>query len=444
MEKSGSVTGDLVALRDPTGPASSRTVIDDAPPSVRSGPLGELATGWKALVGCMIGIAIGVISIPVVTLSLFMAGFQHDFGWTRTEVSGAYTVLLVVVLLTSPVVGIICDRINPRNVVLFSHVALGLAFLAFSRLGGNISHFILGYGMMALIASGASTVAFARVISANFVQARGFALGVGMSGFGITSLLMPLVLTPYITEHGWRNSFIALGITVLVVAPLVYALLPSAARGLRQRSQLEPQADIAGFTFGEALRSPIFWTLGIAFALISLGISGINVHFVSMMTDIGMSPVRAGAIASGIGASTIVIRLLTGWLLDRFDAHVVATGMVIAAAACLFAFAMDARFALAGAIAYGLGIGSEIDIVGYLTARHFGMRAYGKIYGMLYAEVLLGSSLSPMLYGLIFQRTGGYFLALVGASLCLAFAAVLIIRMPRTSGLAGIQTEHAS
>lgn len=97
------------------------------------GAVRRAGDGLKALAGRMIGIAIGVISIPVVTLSLFMAGFQHDFGWTRTEVSGAYTVLLAVVLLTSAVVGVICDRVSPRSVVLFSHVALGLAFLAFSR-----------------------------------------------------------------------------------------------------------------------------------------------------------------------------------------------------------------------------------------------------------------------------------------------------------------------
>ena len=398
---------------------------------VISSPSAELLTGWKVLLGSTVGIAIGVISMPVVALSIFMSGFEHDFGWTRTEVSGAFTALIVVLLFTAPIVGLICDRMSARNVVLFSHLGLGAAFLLFSRMGGDFTLFLIGFGLMALLASGASTVAFARIISANFVQARGMALGVGMSGFGITSLLMPLLLVPFVAQNGWRNGFIVLGVTVIATAPLVYALLASATRSPKHQPEIKVGAE--GFAFSEAIRSPTFWIMGVAFALISLGISGINVHFVSMMTDVGLSPTRAGALASAIGASTIVIRLVTGWLIDRFDAQYVATGMLVAAAVCLFVFAIGgATFALAGAIAYGLAFGSELDIVGYLTARRFGMRAYGRIYGTLYAAILFGSALSPILYGLTFQRTGEYLLALQGAALCMAVAAVLIFFMPRT------------
>ena len=403
------------------------------PAKLPRGPWVELARGWRVLVGSMAGIAIGVISMPVVTLSIFMSGLQHDFGWSRTEVSSAFTVLIAVLLLTSPIVGIICDRVSARIVVLFSHLGLGLAFMAFSKIGGDIKFFLIGFGCMALIGSGASTVAFARIISANFVQARGLALGAGMSGFGITSLVMPLLLAPYVAHHGWRNGFMVLGAAVLVLAPLVYLLL-GGTRNSGHRTEIEIPASVEGLAFSDALRSSTFWTMGIAFALISLGISGINVHFVSMMTDVGLSPAKAGAIAGAIGASTIIIRLVTGWLIDRFDAQLVATAMFTAAAACLLLFAAgNLRFALAGAIAYGLAFGSELDIVGYLTARHFGMRAYGRIYGTLYAAILLGSGLSPVLYGLIFQRTGGYHLALQGAAVCIATAAILVFFMPRTS-----------
>ena len=394
----------------------------------------ELGRGWKILFGCTLGLAIGVISIPVVALSIFMAGFQRDFGWSRTEVSGAYTVLLVIVLMTSPVIGWLCDRVNVRSVTLFSHCALGLAFLGFSRLGGDLTLFIIAFGVMALAASGASTVAFSRVLSANFVKSRGLALGIGMSGFGVTSLLMPLLMVPYVSDHGWRNGTIIVGVVVLALAPLVSVLLPGGKRADEQSPGSTTQVDVSGLTFAAALQKPTFWTLAFAFALISLGVSGINIHFVSMMTDVGMAPARAGAIASGIGVSTIVIRLVTGWLIDRFEAQVIAALMVATAAACLFAFATwGAVFALAGAFAYGLGIGSELDIVGYLTARHFGMRAYGRIYGTLYAAVLAGSAFSPLLYGMVYQQTGQYVLALEGAALCMSVAAVMIFLMPRAA-----------
>lgn len=270
----------------------------------------EFTKGWKVLAGSLLGIAIGVISMPVAALSIFMPGLQHEFGWTRAEVSGAFTVLVLVLLVTSPFVGLICDRIRSRNVVFISQLGLAAAFFLFSRIGGNVTHFLIGFGVMALIGSGASTVAFARIISANFVHARGLALGIGMNGFGLTSLVMPLFLVPYVARHGWRDGFVILGVTTLVLAPLVYVLLSGNARV--ENRQPDAGLEAGGVDFAEAFRSRKYWVMAVAFTLTSLGISGLNVHFVSMMTDAGLSPARAGAIASAIGASTIGIRLATG------------------------------------------------------------------------------------------------------------------------------------
>jgi MFS family permease len=91
----------------------------------------------------------------------------------------------------------------------------------------------------------------------------------------------------------------------------------------------------------------------------------------------------------------------------------------------------DSPFALAGALAIGLSFGAEVDLVGYLTARYFGLRSYGRLYGVLYAVVIAGTALSPLGYGLIVDRTKSDSFGLIAASILLLTAAALFCTMRR-------------
>ena len=287
---------------------------------------------------------------------------------------------------------------------------------------------------MAVLGAGASTVSFARIISANFVKARGLALGLAMCGTGLSNMLMPMLLVPYVAAHGWRDGFVALGIVTLIAAPLVFLLLCKANNAPEAVQESPAAVGIAGASFTQAIAMPAFWLLAVTFLLVALGIGGMAVHFVAMLTDAGLSPGRTGAISSVLGSSMIMVRVLTGSLIDRYHATTVTAVMLILAAMCLLSFAtFGASLAIAGAIAFGLAYGSELDIVGFLTARLFGMRAYGRIYGALYSAILLGAAISPVGYGLIFQTTGTYVLALRIASALLACAAFLMLLLPRIS-----------
>ena len=86
--------------------------------------------------------------------------------------------------------------------------------------------------------------------------------------------------------------------------------------------------------------------------------------------------------------------------------------------------------AIFGAVAVGLSIGAELDLIGYFTARYYGLKAYGRIYGILYAVVLVGSALSPVVYGLAVDMTHSYQAMLYAASGILAVCMVLFLALP--------------
>jgi hypothetical protein len=139
-------------------------------------------------------------------------------------------------------------------------------------------------------------------------------------------------------------------------------------------------------------------------------------------------------IASTAGIVQIVSRVGCGWLCDRIFAPYVATGILLASSAGVASLAYaGVSAALLGPVAFGLAMGAEIDLIGYLTARYFPMRAYGRTYGLFYAVTLSGAALSPVAYGAVFDAYHNYVLAFEAAALGLLGCALLFLTLPRFS-----------
>lgn len=390
----------------------------------------ELSRGWTLILGSILGIGVGVISLPAAAVAFFMPALQAEFGWSRTTLSLASTIVTCAIVATSPFVGWLADRISALAIISFSLSALAAGFLALSTLGADVSFYLAGFGIMAVLASGSSVVPYARLISANFVLRRGAALGMAMTGNGLAGVLLPLFLVPHIAGHGWRSGFVLLAGLVLFVLPLVLVLL--------WRSNAPAGASVSaddkggGVEFLPAIGSRTFVLLMSCFGLVMLGVMGLQIHFVSFLTDSGYSAGTIGLFASIGGATAIVSRILTGWLADRYFAPRVAAAMIAAASLLMAALAWHGgEWALLGTLAGGLAIGSEIDMIGYLTARYFGMRAYGRIYSLLYSACLAGSSLSILGYGLVVDSSGTYHQAIIVGSALLAVSALLLLTLPR-------------
>ena len=143
------------------------------------------------------------------------------------------------------------------------------------------------------------------------------------------------------------------------------------------RSMRRPQVRLAvlkGVTLSEGLRSPVLYKLLMASALFSFTAIGAVVHFVPILTDAGAAPLAAAGIASLIGIFSIVGRIGTGLLLDRFPGHIVGAIAfmlpIIAAVLLLFDGANPLSQSVAAA-AIGLTVGSEVDVIAFLAVETF-------------------------------------------------------------------------
>jgi predicted MFS family arabinose efflux permease len=129
-----------------------------------------------------------------------------------------------------------------------------------------------------------------------------------------------------------------------------------------------------------------------------------------------------------VGLSTMAGRLLSGYLVDKIFAPFVAASFFLLP--CLGIYLLDSTISpVAGIISLGLASGTEIDMIGFLTSRYFGMKRFGQLYGYLFASFVVGSAIGPSMMGLAFERLHSYEPALwtFGAFMLLASAAILCL-----------------
>jgi len=397
--------------------------------------------GWWMVAISFLGLAFGQTSLAFLTLGVFMKPFNQEFGWTRGQVAMALSVGAFVLLFATPFVGRIIDRVGAKKILLPSMAALGVALCSMYFLTDSLVRFYFMFAVVGVVGAAANNVSYVRILSAWFVRHRGLSIGIASSGvaagqsFGIT------LAQHFITDQGWRMAYVALGASVLFVGlPIVALFIKNDPKDMG----LEPCGadDAAGekislsyyVSKAEALRMPVFWALIFLAFFMATALHGIQIHFVPLLLDAGLSPGQVtGLLVSVLSVGAIVGRVGTGFLFDRFFAPYVAIGVFGLPIIGLFLVLSHVGLPglCVGAFFFGIGLGSESDVLGYFTSRYFGLKSMAELYGYIFGAFMAGSSAGPALYGIVQGNTGNYDATLFASIGMLLFVCVVCAFLPR-------------
>ena len=376
--------------------------------------LAEFRRGGVVLLGCFLGVVLSAPAMSAYLAGVFLQPLENEFNWSRAAISLQTLFGVAAFALTAPLVGGLVDRVGVRRVALISFLLFAAAQYAMSHLTSSLLFYYALSMMLAVVASGTTPVVFTKVINAWFDKARGLALGITLLGTGVTATLGPILLTDYVDTNGWRVGYQALALVILVGTVFIVPLIrdyPQLTDGQEQQSN---PLNGLGVSVRDAVRSREFLLTAVAFIVVSLSIGGLLLHFIPMMTEYGMTRAEAARTASLMGVSVLVGRIVTGILIDRFFAPRVALVMMVGAGLGFLALLVGGvQMAFITALAVGFTIGAEIDLIGYLAARYFGLKNYGAIYGILYGLTIFGIGIAPLFTGLIYDAFGNYTIALV-------------------------------
>jgi len=332
------------------------------------------------------------------------------------------------VVVSGPVAGQLVDRFGVRRVSAVSFVLLGLAWGAAGLSNGVLMAFYASAVAVAVLGCGTLSGPLTKVVAGWFVHNRGLALGLALcgvlAGVSVTAQAIPRAISTW----GWSAGYAVLALMALFAAPV-------ALFGLKERSETTADATLVhdGATLSEALRQPVFWMLGFAFCAFFLASTGVIVHLVPHLGTHGVTPVEAAGYMVVMSASGAVARIVVGWLADRLSAPrlLIAIYLLSAAAYLALLYGSPGWAMFLAVAAIGFAIGTEQDLIAYLSAAYFGLRHYGAVSGVLYSMYAFGAASGSVLAAVLFDAQGSYRAFYAFAVACALLGAAIFVAVGR-------------
>jgi predicted MFS family arabinose efflux permease len=238
-------------------------------------------------------------------------------------------------------------------------------------------------------------------------------------GVGLGAFIGPSLAQFFIDERGWRQAYLGLaGFVLLIALPAVAIFLRGSPEevGLLPDGATAPvtpeprNTPIPGLTLSEAIRTRTFWLLCGIFFIIAGCCTGTTAHLAPLLTDKGISGRSAAFATSIFGFASIIGRVASGYLIDRFFAPRVAAITFAGAAIgiAMLSSGANQHAAYLAAFLIGLAIGTETDLMPYLISRYFGMRSMAELYGCAFGSYTFGNATARYLIAAGYDHTGSY------------------------------------
>lgn len=409
-----------------------------APDRARAG-YGEFRQGWRLVLASMLGVALGATPVPFYTIGLFAPQLAHAFHWRFGQIQLGVLISSLVTTACLPVVGVIADRIGVRATALTSLALFGLSFMSFALSTPSLMQFYVTWAVMGVLGAGTLPITWTRAINNQFDERKGLALGLCLMGTGVFGILSKPLVTWWIAVLGWRGAYIAVGLLpILIALPVGLLFFHEGAQRLDRAGQkaadAERRAAAAGFSVPQALHDWRFWLIGVAVTATAFAVGGPTPNMENILGTDGFSIAQVTSLTPLIGASVILGRLASGWLMDRVWAPAVACGLLcLPAIACLMlasrSLSYQEAFAAIGLI--GLAAGMESDLVAFLVARYFGIKNYASVYGLIYVFYALGGAVAASAFGRAYDQTHSYTGILTVAAVILVAGAASFLTLGR-------------
>ena len=385
--------------------------------------------GWKLV--ALAAVVHALASGPVWSgMEVWLRSLELHFGWTRTQLTGAFALAQMEGTIVGPMTGYLVDRMGPRIMVFAGFLIIGLGFVTFS-LTTNLTVFYLAFVILMLGVSTGTFLPMMAVVNRWLSRLRGSAVALaGERNFLGGLALVPVLAWAVNPDHfGWQVTARWIGVVFLVSAlpiallvrnrPEDYGeypdgdLLPpitsqlATPRGTRRRA---PADSVAGFTARQAVRTRVFWLITIAHGFTSMINQTILVHLVPLLTDQSLSLLMAAYVSATIMGVGSVFQLVGGYAGDRLPKNVAyALFAAIQTAGFLLIVAVrNTPMAFLAAVIYGAGHSGRTPISVAIRAEYFGQRAFGTITGVSLAPMHILQLFAPLFAAAMFDRRGSY------------------------------------
>jgi sugar phosphate permease len=396
--------------------------------------------GWVVLgVLCCAGFARQGPAVS--TLSVFVTPLIHDFGWSRTALSGAVSLGGILAAIVSPMIGPFLDRAGSRLLLCYAVLTTGAAMLLLS-MTQSLAMFYVLFCFARMNWASPFELGIYGAVNNWFLTRRRFATSVATLAQMAGLVTMPILAQLAMLHGMWRAGWVAIGVLTLVVGllpvwlllarrPEDVGLLPDgAAPAPSTGGALAGAVTEASFSRRQAMRLPAFWLLLSYTALVYPIQAGISLHMAPHLIEHHIAPV-----VSTYSLMSAAATLACGFLPRRVPVRypLAVAGLLLTASPLLMAAITTPAEAYLAAALFGFGVGGILTLLPIAWADYFGRANFGAIRGVALSAQVLAQAAGPLISGGLRDWAGDYQLSLaVFAALgALSVVAALSARQPR-------------
>lgn len=363
-----------------------------------SGQLKVAATGFITL--------FSIVGIMFYGLPFFYDLWVKDYGWSRATVTSGNAFAKVAVGLLGFFAGWFIDRFGPRRLMLAGILMGGIALVGLSTVTA-LWQFYLFYTFNALAYMCAGPLPNQVLTARWFNRTRGKAMGFAYLGIGIGGMLVPQIAKWLNIQFGWHQALMLLGIfTVIISFPMAWIVKENPEERLTETIKEEPTIPL-----NKIVKGWPFYLLMIG-SMCSIGaVSGTNQNLKLFFSlDLKYSQGQSANIMSLVLFSSIIGRVLMGWLADKFPKKYVMILIytLVAVSIPLLYFASTPGIIYLFAFIFGMGLGGDYMIIPLMAAELFGIRIMGRVMGLVLTADGLAEAFSPMLVAKLRDVSANY------------------------------------
>jgi len=401
----------------------------------------NLFFGWKTVIaGAIIACwgygswyyGMGALLIPLTT----------EFGWTRTQLTLAFSMRSIEGGLEGPIGGMLIDKYGERKITIISTIiaCVGLVAVLFVK---TIWQFVIVWGF--IVSLGFNLGLYDTVNSAVakwFHKDRSRAIGIVTIGGGLGAPVIVPVMTYIIETYSWRAALMfVIASTALIAIPLAYffmkdhppehyGMLPDGDHLKKKEGDKEDVKLDYGYDFTpkEALKTRSFWMMLIAFMLNGGTLAMITIHQMAFHQSLGIDALAAAGILGLMATISLGGRFLTATLGGKYtERQYIILGYTLRTIGLgIFIYARTIPFIMLFALVYGVGYGITIPAQTSLRANYFGRKAYATITGYTTLFGAITNVAYPLFAAWIYDTTGSYIQAFWVVTALQAFAIVFM------------------
>ena len=415
----------------------------------------RLFYGYWVVAGCFVLLFL-FAGAGFYSFSIFIKPLESEFGWSRSAISLAMSIYMIVHGIAGPFVGHATETYGPRKVMTLFALLSGACFILVSFVS-SLWSFYLAYALLSIGTTGIGFIPASSVLARWFVRRRGTAIGFAMLGIAVGGLVMAPLVSLIISHFSWRAAFVFMGVLVWVLAlpvtlfvikgsPAEMGLLPdgdgdepAAAPGPHaspSQTSASTTADPGeGWPLRAAVRTSTFFWIAATFFLGPIAQMGMLQHQVPLIVEAGISQAMAAAalgLTAGLGGlGKLSFGRISEIVPFRF-AIMLCFGLQALAVLVLFNAESIVMVWIYVCI-FGFAMGGVIVLLPLAVGHFFGLASFGVIMGTLSLILAIGNASGALISGVIYDLLGSYRYAMI-AYMCLyaiAAASIFLAGKPR-------------